>query len=62
MADNIYFSSCLVKSYTSDSAMQYWIDDIKKRGYKLTFFDTQYDPVRTTMVYTAVMELEECKK
>ena len=59
MSDNIYNSSCLVKSYTSDSAIQYWIDDIKKRGYRLTFFDTQYDPIRAKIVYTAVMELEE---
>lgn len=36
MADNIYNSSCLVKSYTSDSAMQYWIDDIKKRAFLYT--------------------------
>ena len=59
MSDNIYNSSCLVKSYTSDSAIQYWIDDIKKKGYRLTFFETQYDPIRTKIVYTAVMELEE---
>lgn len=53
---------CLVKSYLSDTAIQNWIIDKKEKGYKLTFFDTQYDPVRATMVYTAVMELEECKK
>lgn len=55
--DKIYNSTCLVKSYTSDTAIQHWIDDIKKRGYKLTFFDTQYDPINKKMVYTAVMEL-----
>ena len=57
MIDKIYNSTCLVKSYTSDTAIQHWVDDIKKRGYKLTFFDTQYDPINKKMVYTAVMEL-----
>ena len=53
---------CLVKSYTSDTAIQNWISEIKKRGYKLTFFDTQYDYINRKIVYTAVMELEECRK
>lgn len=62
MENNIYNSSCLIKSYTSDVAIQNWIADIKKRGYTLTFFDTQYDSVNRKVVYTAVMELDECKK
>ena len=53
---------CLVKSYTSGTAIQNWISEIKKRGYQLTFFDTQYDHINRKIVYTAVMELEECRK
>ena len=61
MDNKIHKSNCLVKSYLSETAIQNWIDDIKKRGYRLTFFNTQYDLINKRLIYTAVMELEECK-
>lgn len=48
--------TCMVKSYLSETAIQNWINSRKKDGYKLTFFNTQYDHINNRVIYTAVVE------
>lgn len=48
--------TCMVKSYLSEIAIQNWINSRKKDGYKLTFFNTQYDHINNRVIYTAVVE------
>lgn len=49
--------SCYVKSYPSETAIQNWINSKKEEGYKLTFFNTQYDYANKKIIFTAVVEL-----
>lgn len=51
--------SCYVKSYSSETAIQNWINNKKQDGYKLTFFNTQYDYMNKKIIFTAVMELKD---
>ncbi len=56
MDNNTSKLTCMVKSYLSETAIQNWINSRKKDGYKLTFFNTQYDHINNRVIYTAVVE------
>ena len=56
MDNNTFKLTCMVKSYLSETAIQNWINSRKKDGYKLTFFNTQYDHINNRVIYTAVVE------
>ena len=56
MDNNTFKLTCMVKSYLSEIAIQNWINSRKKDGYKLTFFNTQYDHINNRVIYTAVVE------
>lgn len=48
----------LVKSYLSESAIQNWINDKAQEGYKLIFFNSEYDTINKKIIFTAVLELK----
>lgn len=56
MDNNTFKLTCMVKSYLSEIAIQNWINSRKKDGYKLAFFNTQYDHINNRVIYTAVVE------
>lgn len=56
MENNTSKLTYMVKSYLSETAIQSWINSRKKDGYKLIFFNTQYDHVNNRIIYTAVVE------
>lgn len=56
MENNTSKLTYMVKSYLSETAIQSWINSRKKDGYKLVFFNTQYDHLNNKIIYTAVVE------